>query len=382
MSARRWIIRFAFGISLVLLCLALPVQVVTAAGPGSSPTDKFRGGNAVVINADETVSHDLYVSAGTVRIDGRIDGDLFVLGGNVAITGPVSGDLFIAGGTVSVDSTVDRHLRILAGDVTVGGSVKQDLLMAGGTLNLTPGSHVGGDLIFGGGRTQMDGTVDGSVLGSAQSYVDNGRVAGSEQVTLRQERESRRPAPPSAAGRVFDSVRSFVGIVVAGVLLILLVPLLIRGGAELIERRPLPSLGIGAVIFLSYFAVMVALLVAMIVLAIPLGALGLGALVATDVIGALLAMGLLTYVFVLVLLFVAAAVVGLATGRLIFRQIPAPWAQNDYVPLLVGAVIVVIVTALPFIGGLVNFAIVLFGLGALAAALWRYRRPTAVPAAV
>jgi hypothetical protein len=364
------VVRLAVGVSLVALCVAGPVRVATAAGPGNNPADKFLGGNAIVINADETIPHDLYVSGGTVRIAGRINGDLFVFGGNVDVSGPVSGDLFIAGGTVNVESSVDRHLRIIGGDVTIGGSVKQDVLAAAGTLNVTSGAHLGGDLIFGAGKTQMDGTVDGSVLGSAQSYASNGRVGGTEQVTLRQERESRRPQPLTAAERILEQARAFIGIALAGVLLILVVPSFIRRGAQSIEQRPWPSLGVGAAIFLSYFAIMVALLVAMIVLAIPLAALGFEALVATVVIGSLLAMGVLTFAFVLVMLFIAGAVAGLAVGRLIFRQIPAPWAQNDYVPLLVGAAIVVIVTALPFIGGIVNFLVILFGLGALAFALW------------
>ncbi|HTE85760.1 MAG TPA: polymer-forming cytoskeletal protein [Dehalococcoidia bacterium] len=368
--------RMILTIALAVMALTLPLTQASAAGPSGDPADKFRGGNIVDIPAGETVPHDLYVSGGSVRIAGRVDGDLFVLGGTVDLSGPVTGDLFVAGGTVTISSAVDRHLRLLGGNATISGPVRQDLLAAAaGTLTLTPTAHVGGDLIFGAGRTEMDATVDGSVRGSAQSYVNNGRIGGSEQVTLRKEREQvQERRTPAMAHSLFDQVRRFVGIALAGALMIVLVPRLIRRSDALIRERPLPSFGIGAVAFISYFALMVALLVAMILVALPLGALGLGGLAATEVLGVLLGMGLLTYLFILVLVFVGAAVVGLAIGRLILIRVRVSLARNDYVPMLLGAVIVVVVTALPFIGGVANFVAILFGLGALAIALWPPRR--------
>ena len=40
-----------------------------------------------------------------------------------------------------------------------------------GDLAVTSGARIGGDLIFGAGRVQMDGAVAGSVLGSSGSYA-------------------------------------------------------------------------------------------------------------------------------------------------------------------------------------------------------------------
>jgi hypothetical protein len=381
MIAARW---KCLGIAILACILAAfgTIAPAFAAGPGTNPSDKFLASNVVEIPSGQTVDHDLYVSGSTVRIDGRINGDLFVLGGNVSITGPVSGDLFVVGGTVNIGSAVDRHLRILGGEVTVNGNVRQDLLAAAGGLTIGSAAHIGGDLIFGAGQTTMDGTVDGSVLGSAQSYTSSGHVGGSEQVTIRQTRQREQtretPAPASWA---FDQLRRFVETALIGVLLVALLGTITARVTRAMHERPWPSLGIGALAFLSYFALMAALLVILISLGLLFGVLRLSGLVALEVLGTLLAMGLVSFVFAAVLAFVAAAVTGLGLGRLLLRGVTAPWARSNYVALLIGIAIVVIVTAIPFVGGIVNFAVILFGLGAIVIALWPQQQAVVAPAA-
>jgi hypothetical protein len=71
-------------------------------------------------------------------------------------------------------------------------------------------------------------------------------------------------------------------------------------------------------------------------------------------------------------------VVGLAIGKLILDR--APQAQNEFAALLLGVLIVIVVTALPFVGGLATFVVVLFGLGAPAIALWPQGPRDAAPA--
>jgi hypothetical protein len=77
-------------------------------------------------------------------------------------------------------------------------------------------------------------------------------------------------------------------------------------------------------------------------------------------------------------------VVGLALARLVMTD-PAAGANRwrELGLLVAGAAVVVIVTSLPVVGGLAKLVVVLFGLGALALAAWRWwRRPGAPVAAV
>jgi cytoskeletal protein CcmA (bactofilin family) len=363
------------GLALAVIVLGLGGSQARAAGPAGDPRDKFLSGSTVVIPAGETIPHDLYVAGNSIHIDGRIDGDLFVAGNTVDVTGPVSGDLFVAGGTVTVAAPVGRHLRAAGGTVTVSGPVTLDLMAAAGTLSLTSAARVGGDLIFYGATATMDGTVAGSVLGSAQTYQQTGNVGGSEQVSIRP-RNAPRPAP-SAGSRVLNQLRRYAGMLIAGALLILLLPSFIRATTARLRQRPLPSLGIGALASVIYLAVMLGLLLAMAILAVLLGLLGLGSLVFTAIGGALLAMGALSYLIILVALLGAAVVVGLTLGRMILEHVEQPWAQSPYVALLLGVLIVVVLTAIPVLGGILDALVFLLGLGALSFQVFQWRGPQA-----
>ena len=140
-------------------------------------------------------------------------------------------------------------------------------------------------------------------------------------------------------------------------------------------------MGAGVLTFISYFVLMLALLIAMIVVSIPLAALGFGGLVLVDVAGVTLTAAIITYLLALLLWYLAAVVFSLALGRLILARVTAPWARDDYAPLLLGVLLVVVAGAIPFVGGLLNALLVAAGLGALTMALWPLGRtlsPTAV----
>ena len=222
----------------------------------------------------------------------------------------------------------------------------------------------------------LDGAVDGSVLGTSGTYTKGGNVGGTEEVTLQQSR-ARKAQSPSVASRLLDDVRRYLSIILVGLLLTVLAPRLLQATTTRVRERPLPSVGVGILTFVGFFGGLVALLLAMFVIAAILGLLGFGQLTLAVVLGVLLGSGLVSYLFVLVLLFVAAVVVGLTLGRPILGQIAAPWAEGPYPELLLGVLIVVILTALPVVGGLLSAIVVLFGPGALVLSLWQFRPPPA-----
>jgi cytoskeletal protein CcmA (bactofilin family) len=368
MARQHWR-RAGAGLALGLLLLTIYLPAARAAGPAGDPRAKFIGGNTITIPADVTVSHDLYVYGGTIHIDGRIDGDLVVIGGTIDVTGPVSGDLFAAGGTITISSEVGRHLRAAGGSVTINGSVGSDLMVAAGTMDVGPAARIDGDLLFAAQQATSSGVVSGSVLGSAQSYTNNGTIGGSEQVSLRQARQEKRA--PSAAERLLNVVRQFISVIAVGALLLWLAPRLMQAAVERERGRTLVTFGIGILVFIGFFVVVLALLLVMALLVIPLGLLGFGQLALMVAAGILLGIGLLAYVFALVLLFLAAALAGLTLGRLILGQLGEQWRQRPYPALLLGGLIVVVLMALPYLGTLVGVLVGLLGLGAIVAAVVR-----------
>ncbi len=92
--------------------------------------EKFRMGNDIVVEADETAG-DVTCMRCSVRVLGRVDGDVAAINGSVEIEGSVSGDVAAILGNVQ-----------LGPDAEVGGEVAA--LM--GRVERDPGARVGGEV--------------------------------------------------------------------------------------------------------------------------------------------------------------------------------------------------------------------------------------------
>jgi hypothetical protein len=112
------------------------------------------------------------------------------------------------------------------------------------------------------------------------------------------------------------------------------------------------------------------------------GVLTLGGLAGTIVWLGILALFALIFGFVLLTSFIAKIVFGQALGKWILARLNSPLAAHRIWPMVIGVIITVAVIALlsfplipGFLGWLLNFAVVLCGLGALW--LWGRERMTA-----
>ncbi|MGD9891073.1 MAG: hypothetical protein AB7R89_02045 [Dehalococcoidia bacterium] len=368
---RAWkAVGIAGTIALLLMVTLLPA--VYAATQAAAVRDKFRSGGEVTIAADETVPHDLYVSGGRVRIDGTIQGDLVAAGGEVDIDGPVQGDLIVAGGDVTVRGTVDGDVRAAGGMVRVEGAVQEDLLVTAGRFILADAATVGEDLIFGTGQTTLDGTVTGGVLGSSGDYSANGTIGGAVDVTVDED------DGPTMIERVLGQLRRYITIVLLGLLLLWLAPRLFGAATRLLRERPLPSAGVGLGTIVIVGLALIAMVLAIVVAAIVLGWLGFTGLLATTIAGLLLAGGLLTFLAVVTAFYLADAVVGVTIGRLLLR---GEGAARPIWALLLGVLIVVVLTAIPLLGGLLQIVAAIVGIGALAWSVWQ-RGKAPAPASI
>ena len=336
---------------------------------------KVRSGQDVVIAAGQTVEGNLYVSGGTVRVEGTVTGDLVVAGGQVEVSGEVNDDLLATGGTIDVSGTVGGDARLFGGRVTVSGPIGQDLVLAGGQATVTSSARVGQDLVFGAGQMTLDGQVAGSVLGSTPSYTKRGTVGGTENVTIaEQDQESE----PTVASRLGDVLQRLIGVLAVAVLAMWLLPRLLRGTADSVRRRPLRSLGFGVLGIISLVILVVAVLIVAVLLAVVFGLLGLGDLVALALFGALTLLVLAGFGFFVISTFLAPAAVGLALGLL---ALGAERPSRRWLSLVLGLVVVVILTSLPVVGGWVGLLVVLLGLGAVFRLAWSQRGRTSREAA-
>jgi cytoskeletal protein CcmA (bactofilin family) len=359
----RWIVLVAAPLMLMLVASVASAQQTALGG-------KVRSDNQVVIRAEETVPNDLYVFGETVRIAGRVEGDLVIFGGQVDVFGPVTGDVLVGAGNATISGPVDGDVRVGAGQAMIRGSVGEDALVGAGRTTMASGARVGGDLIFGTWQMVMDGTVAGNVLGSTDDYIKRGSVAGTETVNVKEPVEE---APPTMGMRLVDLLRRYVSILAVGALFLWLAPQALRAAAGAMRGRPLPSLGVGILGIFGFVVLVLGVLLVTILVAVVLGLLGLGSLVGTTVFGGILTEALIVFLFFLAVAFVAQAAVGLSLGRLLLREDARSFFRG-FGALALGVLAVVIVSAIPRIGGLLEFLLVLLGLGALILAVLPRRR--------
>jgi cytoskeletal protein CcmA (bactofilin family) len=366
-------------VTVAAACAAFAVILFAGLALAQS-SDKLRSGQTVTIPAGETVASDLYVFAGTIRVEGSVDGDLVALGGTIDIPGSVTGDVLAAGGNVSITGTVGGDARVSGGAVSVGGTVTEDLAAAGGQVSVNPSATIGEDMFASAGRLTVDGTVSGDLTASTGTYDKAGTVGGTEDVVITTDRsEPSAPVSPTpeqtVTSRAIDAIQHFLVVLLVGGVLLWLAPQAYAATKDTIQRRPIPAAGWGLLGLIGYVLVLMAIVIAMIVFAVLFGLVGFDDLVGLDILGGIVAMLGVTLGFVVVCAYLADAIVGAAVAGLLMRGQASVRRTREFGVLTVGAAGVVVLSAIPVIGPWVKLVVVVLGLGAVLLAWWSARRP-------
>jgi len=334
----------AVALALVLVA-ALPVLSGVAAA-------EERTGGTVVVEAGETVGEDLQAVGGTVIVRGTVDGDLQAFAGTVVL---------------EESGTVTGNVQGAAGSITIAGTVGENLEIAGGSIDVTESATIGGDVDTGAGSFSLDGRVDGTVrvgagsilLGSTASvggdFVYDGELDRADGATV--DGEIREDS--SISGAEFQGLTgvaewlftaySLALTFVFGAIVLLLAPGVAAAAGLDSREQPARTAGAGLVALVAGPALFVALLLT--VVGIPLA---------------------LLWLFVYALLLLVGFVLGeYAVGAWLLSLADY---ENRWLALLVGVLAVFALGRIPFVGGIVEFVVLLLGLGALATAGWRHVR--------
>jgi cytoskeletal protein CcmA (bactofilin family) len=375
---------------------------------------------------DGTVNGDLIAFGQTVTINGTVDGDLMSAAQTVVVNGEVTGAIRMAGSVLFVGEEASIGGDIVSAgyslEVRQGSAIGQDLVFAGAQIllagdvarNVQVGTsafelrgNVGGDVKADVGNADQGPAGPPPMLFMPQSSVPapnvkpgltidpSASIEGNLEYTQSKDLtfpagvvggEVTRTAPQSSGGTAAGKettaqkvgkwalgfVRNSVTLILIGLLLLWLFPAFVSGLSAHLQAKPLPSLGWGAVAWAGFFFAVFLVICVTILGGIFFGILTLGQLTGTVIwLGILTVFGLIVG-FVLVTSFVAKVVFGAALGKWMLARANSPLAEHRYWPMVVGVLITVGLLALlsfPLIpgalGGLLNFAVVLFGLGAL-----------------
>lgn len=168
-----------------------------------------RAGDKIVIEADEVVNDDLYVTAEEFTLDGTVKGDLVVFGSYIYINGTVEGDLIAAGNTIVVEGTVEDDARIAGAALQLGEKavIGGDLLSAGASFEAKEGSSVNNDMLFAGAQGLLAGSVERDLWVGSGALELRGEVGRNAKLEVGESQEGA-PSPSMYMGDVRISIPS------------------------------------------------------------------------------------------------------------------------------------------------------------------------------
>jgi len=324
----------------------------------------------------EEYNANIYWAGEQLIIDGDVNGDIFAAGNSIIINGNVNGDILGAAETIRITGVIDGNVRLIAKKIIIDGQIKRGATIAGESIYFNEKSSIGATALAFARSIEMRGDISGNLDGAAESLfisgklthtnvkvdklvisefaeikgnlnykavieaeIGEGAIIGGEinftEGTIRDFSKYETP------GFIFGLLMKFLSLFALGFVILSLVKrptiLVIRK----MKEDPMKAILWGLVSFIV----------------IPLLALAF----AITIIGLPIAFVLIALYFVL--LYFAYIYSGLLVGRWVAAKfkwkMTWPWA------LLLGLFILIVLVALPFIGGLFFFIAMWWGLGGI-----------------
>ncbi|MBD2576453.1 hypothetical protein [Oscillatoria sp. FACHB-1406] len=389
------------------------------------------GGTAAIaaqrITINGTVEDDAYLAAETVTVNGTIGGDAVIIARQVRINGEVSGDAIAIAQTVVANGKVGGDLR-LVGEVLLldeRAEIGEDVAGLGESLESRVGSRVGRNMMFGGARALLAGTVQRNAIASAGAVALHGIFDGNVQIgvgnrsfltipflpepaiappnvpdglavadsaqiggnftyrspetaklgkkawiagsTVREplESESKVTGVPVNPARAFwRQLQRFATLALVGSLLVGLKPHWAQSLARTVRDRPVASLGWGAATILAVGGIAIAIAFVAFVLAVLFGYTLRGLVLPVLGVGMVANLALLV-AFGIFVSFVPQIAMSYWGGRVLVQNFKPEWSARNWISLCVGLVLFVAIAAIPVLGQIFSATIICLGLGAL-----------------
>lgn len=331
------------------------------------------------VNLDGQLSDIAFAAGDQVDVTATSTDDIYAAGGDLRIRGAGGPSVHAIGGTIRFDNVTFEDASLGGGRVELAsGRTADDLLVGAGEVDMLPGYSVGGSAFLAGGRVAIEGPIDrdlwstggdirldGSVGGSAELEGDHvvvgpkARIVGelrhramtieiSPQAVISGGIKVLEPRPRDWWDTRFHPAGFVVGVLMLIALTwgaMLLLPGLMRDSDNRIRQHPGVSLGVGVLIMI----------------AAPVGL----ALMAVTVIGIPIAFVTLMLLLASLPLAVASAIHtgGMILGSMVGKNAPSPALRFAWTAA--AALILCVVGAIPWMGGLVLLLVYALGLGAV-----------------
>jgi cytoskeletal protein CcmA (bactofilin family) len=361
--------------------------ICAAASSVSSPAmaTEFRNqGDTIEVEKNEVIKGDLFAHGHHVKIEGTVDGDVYVFCQGADIEGHVTGDVIAFAQMLRVSGKVDGNIRSFTNTTLVSGNLAKNLLTFADTVNIDLTGKVGGSVTTFVNTLTIDGSVGRDILAFAGEIAVAGPIGGGVQARgdhLRFNSGAQVEGPVKFKGQHPPEVASgaklavpfqftqeehhsryqdsgfyiwhviwTAAVVLFGLVLFVLLPTFARATVDSAERYG-ASFGLGILVL---FGVPIAAFIACI-----------------TVVGLLI--GISTFILWLTAMWCAQIVVGAIVGQWLMGHTRETWPLIGR--MVVGVILVRVVEMIPFVGGWIKFAVLLWGMGAISLAIYRYFTP-------
>lgn len=348
----------------------------------------YKLGSTIRINPEDSAAKNVIAAGQFVDVMGHLNDDLFSAAENLLINGSVSDDAIVAGRTITMRGSIGDMLMAAGETIIIDGEVFGDLFAAGNEVRLAPNAKIhgnaalaGNEVIFEGGSIDgwlrvagneitLDGRVNNYVelYGNTFSFGDNYQPASKTYLTSTRKitREELGNAPDDLTinieeketnwgGALLFSIWFYVAMLLVGFLVMVLFRETTADLYRFSTERYLRNTGIGLLLFIGIPIAIIVLLI--LVFTIPL-----------SIILGMLYLLTLTFGFLLV---------ALTLGTACIRYVKGEEAFSDFFwGLALGIILILLITAIPVVGGFLNLLLVFFGLGTLLSYFWTMRTNT------
>jgi len=165
--------------------------------PHSASAGETRHGDPnYTLRAGEEIKTDLIVFADNTRIEGDVDGDLIVWSRNVTVSGHVKGDIIGFAQEFRISGPVDGNVRAWAQTLSITSTIAKNMMAWTETIELEQKAKVGGSLMSGARDVELNGEVGGDFMAAADTVEIGGSVGRNAKV-----RSSRLSLGPSSEVR-------------------------------------------------------------------------------------------------------------------------------------------------------------------------------------
>src|SRR5262245_7958349 len=319
-----------------------------------------RSGKPVTVPSGETVDDTLVAAGESVVVEGTVTGDLIAFARQVTIRGRVKGNVISFAQHVELEGTVEGSVFGFAQSLDTRGQVGHNVYAFAQAADMSRDSHVAENVIVFAGESTLEGTIGKDAYARAASIQVSAPARINGSFTARVSRpESARIEPgaviagktdvqsPSPGPSKYSTVSFYVwqtiwlaAAFLAGLLLFWISPSLSRLSLAT-TRDLLASAGVGLVVLFG----------------LPIAAI----IAAVTLIG--LPLGLIAFGCWLVAMYFAKIVVAGFLGRSLLEKNDTH--ASTALILLAGLVPIFIAINLPYVGPLLNFLLIVLGLGML-----------------